>query len=526
MHVLSSLVALALIVAVATQAQAVVDQPATRTAKRASLTDITRTPFNIASPAPTPAFVHPPDPVLLTVQQVATLLTATTARTLSQLGQAAVSLVNSAVRLNIDGVLKSVTGLLSGILCGLLPCPSSKVTDARPTLFNLGGKNCLDSKYNATVINSLFYYGGADTTVYLCPNANINLEGPIYMYGTNQTLTTYGLPLDSARATLTITDSDTTCALYIADAGNDGSTISNIIVNGNRPGLGVVSNGLALIEMGGNNANQVIKNVKAYEPRGWSALHVIEGYQNQCDGAVVRDNQVGPSGHAPSGAQQFSRRSGARRARRDTGSYPPGQWADGISVACKNSIVSGNTITDATDGGIVIFGAPGSQIKGNTIITEQRQALGGINAVDYNPYAGSYTGTVVSGNTITAKASLLKVGIATGPSTWNAGLSNAAITYGGSFTDNTFTTGATGYFGYGISVDGHSRATFTGNSFSNVNFGGVFSSSCFTGTPSTQPLLYNSARSTGNTLQSGFVNANYQLAICIGPGPINSTRTL
>lgn len=58
----------------------------------------------------------------------------------------------------------------------------------------------------------------------------------------------------------------------------------------------------------------------------------------------------------------------------------PSLRADGISLACRNSVVSGNTITDATDGGIVIFQAPGSMIKDNTIIADQRQLLGGINA--------------------------------------------------------------------------------------------------------------------------------------------------
>jgi hypothetical protein len=42
--------------------------------------------------------------------------------------------------------------------------------------------------------------------------------------------------------------------------------------------------------------------------------------------------------------------------------------ADGISLACSNSIVSGNTIVDATDGMIVIFEAPGSQITDNVYV--------------------------------------------------------------------------------------------------------------------------------------------------------------
>lgn len=60
-------------------------------------------------------------------------------------------------------------------------------------------------------------------------------------------------------------------------------------------------------------------------------------------------------------------------------------WADGISLACTNSTVRNNLIIDAPDGGIVIFGAPGSIIEGNIIRAETRTLLGGITMVDYDP---------------------------------------------------------------------------------------------------------------------------------------------
>ncbi|BGP27746.1 hypothetical protein Rt10032_c13g5092 [Rhodotorula toruloides] len=494
----------------------------TRTLERRTTTSLLP-PFNTASPAPTPAFVHPPIPPLLPVEQVAALLTVTTATTVSVLGQAALQLVNSATTLNIDGVLKSVPSLVNGLLCGLFGCGGRpKYSDPRPPLQQMGSSTCLDSKYNASVINSLFYYGGAGTTVNLCPNAQINLETSIYFYAANQTLQTGGLPFDSTRAVLTITDAGTTCAIYGADDGNDGVTLKNVIINGNRAGLGWASNGLALIEMGGNNRGQTIQNIKSYDPRGWSALHIIEGYQNSCSGSRVLNNELGPSGHAPSGAQQFR----MVKMKRDSGTYPPGQWADGLSLACKNSIATGNTITDATDGAIVIFGAPGSMVIGNTIIADQRQLLGGVNAVDYNPFAGDYSGTIVSGNRIIAKNSLLKVGIAAGPSTWYSNAAFQPHTHGGSFTGNTFSTGATGYFGYGISVNSHDQATFTDNSFYAAEFGGVFSSSCQPEMPAMQPLVYDPTRILGNTLQDQFVPALYELAICVGPGARNNSKTI
>lgn len=99
-------------------------------------------------------------------------------------------------------------------------------------------------------------------------------------------------------------------------------------------------------------------------------------------------------------------------------------WADGISVACADSHVHGNWVHGATDGGIVLFGAPGTLVENNTVWVGDNTQLGGIvrlffcintgcqfsycehtrqltqNMVDINPWGGNYTGTVVRNNTI------------------------------------------------------------------------------------------------------------------------------
>lgn len=90
----------------------------------------------------------------------------------------------------------------------------------------------------------------------------------------------------------------------------------------------------------------------------------------------ITNNYIHSSGHGPSGAQQ--------ERRCDTGTHFVGEWADGISFACSSSVVSGNTIQDATDGALVIFQSPGSTISNNTIISQDRVAMGGINLVDFN----------------------------------------------------------------------------------------------------------------------------------------------
>lgn len=79
--------------------------------------------------------------------------------------------------------------------------------------------------------------------------------------------------------------------------------------------------------MGGDNTGQLIENIKTANPRGWSCLHIQEG-SLKCSGVTIQNNQIGPCGVSTDG-----------------------QWADGISLSCQNSLVQNNDIVDATDGG-------------------------------------------------------------------------------------------------------------------------------------------------------------------------------
>ena len=410
----------------------------------------------------------------------------------------------------------SSTVVTASATSSVVPLPSSTIT-------------CLDSSVNDTVITSLFYYGGANTVINLCASAQISLTNAVFFWGTGQTLQTVGLPTGSTRATLTVTGQNQTCAIYGAQAGNDYATLQNVIINGNRPAMGIYASGLASIELGGNNAGHKVTNIWSYEPRAWSAMHMIEGTNLACSASTVTNSQFGPCGHAPSGADQFRRmKRMTRQSKRDTGTYSPGEWADGISMACQGSTVSGNTITDATDGAIVVFGAPGSSITGNHIIAESRNLLGALNGVDFGPFNGEYTGTVVSGNTVDARNAMIKTGIALGPLAWGVyqQYSSDYFNYDGTWTGNTFTTtGANGYFNFGIAISGHKNPTVLKNNFVNANFGGVQSSSCLYGTPNVQPLILSAPTVSGQTVQSDFVvqSAGWELAICYAPGPLNIT---
>ena len=95
--------------------------------------------------------------------------------------------------------------------------------------------------------------------------------------------------------------------------------------------------------MGGANSNQLIEYVHSHDTRSWSCLRVAEG-SLRCNNVVVQNNDIGPCG-----SDEFQ------------------EWADGISVSCRSAVVHKNEATDATDGGIVLFGSPGTQVQYNTI---------------------------------------------------------------------------------------------------------------------------------------------------------------
>jgi len=332
---------------------------------------------------------------------------------------------------------------------------------------------CLGSGSEADINAALL---GSGAAAVLCPGAVFSLNSPVSFTAANQQLYTQGLPTDETRALLRISNG----ALTNAIAGNNqpGIVIQNIQVDGNRGEFGHL-NGTALIEIGGAGSNPTVSNIVAYGTRSWSTIHIFEGRVTdgvpQCQNANISDNTIGPAG------------------------TPDGNWADGISLACGNSIVANNQITDATDGAIVVFGAPGSVIQDNTVIAATQTLLGGINMVDYRPTNGNYTGTQVINNTIDANSAFIKVGIAMGPAVWTCA---ADINFGGTVANNVL-QGIN--FGYGYAVNGVANWTVTGNTDFSRHVGAV-GSGCG-GTPS-QPAGYQYQSATSSTLQSEFVPAS------------------
>jgi hypothetical protein len=376
-----------------------------------------------------------------------------------------------------------------------------------------------DSEINGAFASKL---QGAEAV--LCPGAVFRLSRPIVFTAKQQKLYTQGRPSDDTRALLVVSDPMLSTAIY-ADHWS-GVQVDSVRVDGNRSTLGplvitdderkaLFPRAEALLCMGGGlnevpgrkGSNQKVLNTKAWGTRSWTLLTFNEGYVPKggttptCQGGEIRKNTFGPAG-------------------------TPDSIADGISLACGSTIVDDNDITDATDGGIVIFGAPGykdvnsnefkTKITNNRIYAVSQQLLGGINLVDFGPVSGNYTLVEVSNNRIIAQSAFIKVGIAMGPSVWSPATSTI---YGASVTSNSLEGD---HFGYGYAVNGVRGFTVTGNT-SGARHVGVAMWACRDWPRPSQPGAFQYQESgidSTTILQSQFQKGNLGCLLDVyEPGP-------
>ncbi|KAI9432391.1 hypothetical protein H4582DRAFT_2113168 [Lactarius indigo] len=349
-------------------------------------------------------------------------------------------------------------------------------------------------------LNIALNSSGSGFVLRLCPNAHYVIQAPILFAAPDQEISTVGYPTDDSRATLVVNGPVTngtghTTAIDGTCSNCSGVKLRNIQINGTRAGASPNSGG-ANIEMGGPNSNQLIEYVRSYDPRSWSCLHVAEGGL-LCNNITIRNNDIGPCG-----------------------SDVYMQWADGISVSCRSAVVCNNLVNDATDGGIVLFGSPGSIVENNIIWVTNNTLLGGINMVDVTPWGGDYSGTVVRNNTIiggfatdsmsTTQSDgtnvddvIIKVGIAIGPQTWFGDYFGANVSSSGTVLSNGFT----GAFGYGIAITSARNFTVQDNVPSgNTSFIGTRGPNCSASdpTPASAPFIVDLENVTSTTLQPDF----------------------
>ena len=377
------------------------------------------------------------------------------------------------------------TSMLAG--CGR----SVPATEAAPREPTATVEPCLGSGDQSTINARL---QGAGAVANLCPGAVFELSAPVMITADHQEIYTEGLPTDDTRAILRIVSPDLATAVLMRDYNN--ALLSHVIVDGNRLNLGP-RGGDALIYAGGYSNGQIIRGNKIMDPRSWSALQLIQGHSESqgCKNALVENNEIGPAGTSD-----------------DL------EWADGISFTCTNSTVRNNVITDATDGGIVVFGAPGSVIEGNTIRAETRTLLGGINMVDSAAYEGNYSGTIVRDNIIEASGAVIRIGLGMGSRVWVClPADSEEILRGGTVTGNTLRGEK---MQYGFIVDGVREWTVTGN-IDEATHSGRPSVDCY-GRVASAPagFLYNPARAEG-VFQPEFVQGQLDLALwaIVAPRP-------
>jgi hypothetical protein len=377
-------------------------------------------------------------------------------------------------------------GFLSSCSLPVIPSPAPVNTPqvTRTHVPTATSQPCLASGNQDDINARLRLFG--DVAV-LCQGAVFELTGPVIISADSQKIYTEGLPSDERRAVLRIVSPEVTTAVLMRDFSY--ILLANVIIDGNRPSLGYKT-GDALIYAGGYSRGQIFRALKIMEPRSWSALHLIE----PCSDALVEDNDVGPAG------------------------YPDGTWADGISLACTNSIVRNNRIVDATDGAIVIFEATGSIVEDNIIRAETRTLLGGIHMVSSELYDGNYTGTVVRNNIIEAAGAVIRIAIPMGPRTWLCldENSNVITIYGGRVTNNILRGEK---MQYGFIVDGVRDWTVIDNIDESTHIG-TPTVEC-NGHIASMPagFLYYPPRSQG-VFQAEFMPANLELAVGAIKDPI------
>jgi hypothetical protein len=258
-------------------------------------------------------------------------------------------------------------------------------------------EECIESG-NQDAINAKL--SGPFAKAILCPGSTFNLTAPVVFTAPYQAIYTKGKPDDEAsHALLILSDSAHATAV---DMKHDYCTLSHVVVDGNRGDLGPVKADLhdmhALIQAGGENHGQLVQNIVAKNTRSWATIHVAEGDPGQrCHSAVVQDSTFAFAGDEQAGLRSV-----------------------GIAQACMRSQTLRNKIVDATDVGISLFGAPGALVEGNQVISKRRSLRAGITLVDFDPFDGDFTDTIVRNNTIVSSLSnaTIEVGIAIGPQAW------------------------------------------------------------------------------------------------------------
>ncbi|TXT11023.1 hypothetical protein VHUM_01774 [Vanrija humicola] len=349
----------------------------------------------------------------------------------------------------------------------------------------------------------MFTDGGPGTKVWLCPGTTYRITSTIAFTAADQQLATLGYKSGSERAVLKIDNPALATAIQGDCRRCARVAIRNVIVDGGRAAFGRVREQHApgLVVLGGNEG-QSVRESWITDPRGFTAIHVREGDKLSCKGAVIERNEIGPVGEEYDPAVDGP----------DPEMSPLGRpLADGISIACRDSVVRDNKIWDCTDAGIVVYCSPGTQVAANRIMTLRRSAMGGILMVDATPFDGDYSGVVVKDNILDAASRAMRVGVGVGLSILSDDIDT--ILRGGSVISNVL-KGM--YMGFGIAAAGLKGWTIRDN-HSDARHQGKRSPRCFDEpvNPAPTRFLYHAETITESKIQDGFVDSDFAYIVCI-----------
>jgi hypothetical protein len=148
------------------------------------------------------------------------------------------------------------------------------------------------------------------------------------------------------------------------------------------------------------------------------------------------------------------------------------RWSDGITIGCENAVVHGNTVVDASDVGIVVFGVPGasqrSVVRDNYILSAGNGAFAALAADPHGVCAEtcsddatrSFAGTRIERNTfVTGPRTSFGFGVVLGT---RALFGKPPDGQGATAVDNTTGT-ARARVSLGLAVSGMFGATIRGN---------------------------------------------------------------
>ncbi|MEA2559927.1 MAG: hypothetical protein QOH06_1431 [Acidobacteriota bacterium] len=296
----------------------------------------------------------------------------------------------------------------------------------------------LQARLNATLPGEI---------VYLAQKAVVRLTAPLVI-PPGVTLATTGLPEPNRYALmgrLVRSAGFKTAAVTL----QDGATLQNVWVDGQRGVVGFVDDGINVRLLGGNGTTiqfSVITN-----SAGWSSVQVFgtaEGFP--CNDVEVLNNVITAysSGHV-----------------RGKLKYNP--WTDGLSISCESTLVQMNAIVDATDVGIVLFrshpAVQRSLVRANRVLAAGNSAYGAI-TVDGLEGRGTkpdFRGAMIDGNTFwTSPGTHFDIGIAVGTRAWFGPPADLAS---GVTVVNNFTAGIPTRVDTGIAISGMLNAQVSGN---------------------------------------------------------------